>query len=90
MGICVYGSNFSVHNNIITGDSQEYGIIAKSNGNSLCNVYRNNITFMDIYAAMSIINQINVYDNYINIKGAERSEERRVGKECRSRWSPYH
>ena len=24
------------------------------------------------------------YDNLI------RSEERRVGKECRSRWSPYH
>ena len=25
------------------------------------------------------------------LKGlAERSEERRVGKECRSRWSPYH
>src|SRR2546425_12249039 len=27
------------------------------------------------------------------MKGAEkfeRSEERRVGKECRSRWSPYH
>jgi len=23
-------------------------------------------------------------------KGAARSEERRVGKECRSRWSPYH
>ena len=23
-------------------------------------------------------------------KYAERSEERRVGKECRSRWSPYH
>src|SRR2546430_4125788 len=22
--------------------------------------------------------------------GANRSEERRVGKECRSRWSPYH
>ena len=21
---------------------------------------------------------------------APRSEERRVGKECRSRWSPYH
>ena len=28
-----------------------------------------------------------------NIEEAElkaRSEERRVGKECRSRWSPYH
>src|SRR2546430_11842600 len=24
------------------------------------------------------------------ISGFERSEERRVGKECRSRWSPYH
>ena len=23
-------------------------------------------------------------------KGTTRSEERRVGKECRSRWSPYH
>ena len=23
-------------------------------------------------------------------KEHERSEERRVGKECRSRWSPYH
>src|SRR3989441_11403543 len=24
------------------------------------------------------------------ISGVVRSEERRVGKECRSRWSPYH
>ena len=24
-----------------------------------------------------------------NFEG-DRSEERRVGKECRSRWSPYH
>src|SRR2546422_10982731 len=23
-------------------------------------------------------------------RGPQRSEERRVGKECRSRWSPYH
>ena len=26
----------------------------------------------------------------IGIYGYVRSEERRVGKECRSRWSPYH
>ena len=26
----------------------------------------------------------------VSWKGHERSEERRVGKECRSRWSPYH
>ena len=24
------------------------------------------------------------------VRSGERSEERRVGKECRSRWSPYH
>ena len=36
-------------------------------------------------------------ENSINHYGAisypiyqSRSEERRVGKECRSRWSPYH
>ena len=26
----------------------------------------------------------------ITITNEVRSEERRVGKECRSRWSPYH
>ena len=26
----------------------------------------------------------------IFVIGEDRSEERRVGKECRSRWSPYH
>ena len=25
-----------------------------------------------------------------SLKDRSRSEERRVGKECRSRWSPYH
>ena len=29
-----------------------------------------------------------VHDAFLKIYG--RSEERRVGKECRSRWSPYH
>src|SRR3712207_4420150 len=32
-----------------------------------------------------------VLDNIAAVEtGAQRSEERRVGKECRSRWSPYH
>src|SRR2546430_12771187 len=30
------------------------------------------------------------YSERSRIKLANRSEERRVGKECRSRWSPYH
>ena len=28
--------------------------------------------------------------SFDSIDNAPRSEERRVGKECRSRWSPYH
>ena len=32
----------------------------------------------------------NVMDEVYNLYYKDRSEERRVGKECRSRWSPYH
>ena len=32
----------------------------------------------------------NVKQKQIGGNSAKRSEERRVGKECRSRWSPYH
>ena len=28
--------------------------------------------------------------DHFEIEVGQRSEERRVGKECRSRWSPYH
>ena len=40
-------------------------------------------------------NEKQVCEAFKNFRGqsptnAERSEERRVGKECRSRWSPYH
>ena len=34
------------------------------------------------------INKIDVNEHKEQKMG--RSEERRVGKECRSRWSPYH
>ena len=30
------------------------------------------------------------HDFVVRSGGRGRSEERRVGKECRSRWSPYH
>src|SRR6266508_5252540 len=31
-----------------------------------------------------------VYTDMSGVTLSRRSEERRVGKECRSRWSPYH
>src|SRR5258708_39491900 len=33
---------------------------------------------------------LNVGSSLIKRERQSRSEERRVGKECRSRWSPYH
>ena len=38
-------------------------------------------SFTDIQSLLSAVNQE---------MAQVRSEERRVGKECRSRWSPYH
>ena len=35
------------------------------------------------------VKQTSAYEIIGNLN-KERSEERRVGKECRSRWSPYH
>ena len=39
--------------------------------------YRPDVKFWLIFAAIGLFSVL-------------RSEERRVGKECRSRWSPYH
>ena len=39
-------------------------------------------------ATFMILNKKELFQN--DMIAAERSEERRVGKECRSRWSPYH
>ena len=60
----------------------------------------NNPRYLDTLFDISIINKdkITALDAYKKLKEVnpenqkldERSEERRVGKECRSRWSPYH
>ena len=36
------------------------------------------------------ISQADFVKAFRKVNEAHRSEERRVGKECRSRWSPYH
>ena len=38
----------------------------------------------------SAMEESQVRDTFPNVEEGIRSEERRVGKECRSRWSPYH
>ena len=43
----------------------------------------------DIYVSPSQIRKFDLQTGD-TVSGQIRSEERRVGKECRSRWSPYH
>ena len=41
-------------------------------------------------AKQNILESRQVVDTLVDEAAVVRSEERRVGKECRSRWSPYH
>ena len=47
---------------------------------------------MDLFVAQPPVNHSLTLKplDYKNNGAHARSEERRVGKECRSRWSPYH
>ena len=41
-------------------------------------------------AAVAMLDRAYIPYSHFPVGAALRSEERRVGKECRSRWSPYH
>src|SRR3712207_7053940 len=45
-----------------------------------------------LYGSEAVGGVVNIFtrDDYQGMEIGARSEERRVGKECRSRWSPYH
>ena len=45
---------------------------------------------MDSRGNPTVEAEVYLVDGTIGRGAAPRSEERRVGKECRSRWSPYH
>ena len=44
----------------------------------------------DIVIGIPSYNNARTIGHVVRAVSAGRSEERRVGKECRSRWSPYH
>src|SRR3712207_2649812 len=43
-----------------------------------------------LYVGFLLTIPVLLYQAWAFVAPAVRSEERRVGKECRSRWSPYH
>ena len=73
-----YTSNY---NKKSTGDKMDIEFeIGNSEQNSLNKCGERQSELTEIYMNMLSENNSSLY----------RSEERRVGKECRSRWSPYH
>ena len=46
------------------------------------------IAVITMNAILGTVQTVKAEKSLSNLK--KRSEERRVGKECRSRWSPYH
>ena len=70
----------------------------KNNGRDLINEYKEEISRPEYHDILDRISNRLRYDeyNYIcflhhnDLDGLSRSEERRVGRECRSRCSPYH
>src|SRR5260370_37880031 len=46
--------------------------------------------FRKVDYGMLVRQKIALVQAGVKVGNDERSEERRVGKECRSRWSPYH
>src|ERR1035437_4544900 len=93
----------SVTVTVLSGDTVYYGgrqCSAAHNDGSLTVGQAMSVTAGDIWLISASNSEVQIYGvpqasgsgvAVTNIDGgASRSEERRVGKECRSRWSPYH
>ena len=84
--------NIDTSNSFISAEALKY-VVDSDLGKYFVGIYDNDPT-----SKRTLIDQVKtrilasqVGNSYIsNIYIIPRSEERRVGKECRSRWSPYH
>ena len=77
------GMTHSYTINFIYNDLEDFRVTASVKSETIPEAIRHLIGFYPISMTM-------VGDSIINVECSQRSEERRVGKECRSRWSPYH
>ena len=56
---------------------------------ALRNKHAVDVVYFDFAKAFDTVSHVKLISK-LQAYGIDRSEERRVGKECRSRWSPYH
>ena len=75
---------------IINTVSVEGARLGLTVGQELTQEQINNLNKDIVWYVTKEVNGIEVLAPQVYLNKAERSEERRVGKECRSRWSPYH
>ena len=93
-GILINSTNDITCNNTqatVTGNIEVYGNLTFTNFTNIFNITYDGENKLRTYSGstLTIKNQSNITSSNTWFK-FERSEERRVGKECRSRWSPYH
>ena len=74
--------------------SEDIGKVDDGQKKYLEKIYRNNKRMVALVDALLNVSRIELGTLYMESEPTDlreiRSEERRVGKECRSRWSPYH
>ena len=71
---------------------RELGVIPKDSRDDNHNVTSEDTSkYKYVQPGDFVINKMKAWQGSVAVSEYEgRSEERRVGKECRSRWSPYH
>ena len=78
--------NFVNYHKYNSNKRSYYGI--RNISDRLC--YENGLSVITLYTSKTLGTCLKAPWNFSICCTVLRSEERRVGKECRSRWSPYH
>ena len=76
-------------------DELDYNLINEyaESGNKVNKLLQILIIIAIISLGLTLLQRLHILPiigEFLSVISPVRSEERRVGKECRSRWSPYH
>src|SRR3712207_6689305 len=77
---------------LIASENFTWPSVLEAIGSTPTNKYAEGYPARRYYGGCEVVDEIEqlAIDRAKSLFGADRSEERRVGKEGRSRWSPYH
>ena len=85
------GDSLTIALNYLQQNTSRLGLTSSDlDGAIVKSQYHSDSTGVTHIAFRQTFNDLEVKSADILVNIMDRSEERRVGKECRSRWSPYH